>query len=130
VTAKWASEAIFHASVFLHFLGDRGSHQELNGQELGLFAKSMLRRVEAEKAFPFLNVGRVVIRLDASTCDPDGMSVRDFRVREGISVSRHDTTDRTANVLVGCVREGSKAWLDGERSNYTVAKKATRNDFG
>lgn len=123
VATDRASKGILHASIIGHLIGYCGTHEKLDSQELGFLAKAMLGRMQGEQPLPLKDVSGIVVGLDAASCEPDGMSVFDSRVGKAVTVGGHDTLDRTVNILVGGVGEGSHRGLDGEGCNDMVGTK-------
>ena len=120
MSTQRTSETVVHASVVVDVFWDCGSHQQLDGEKLGLFPESVLGWVEAEQSLPFPNIAFVVVGLDPSASDPDGMAVGDFGVGKGVTISGHDSSNGAANVLVGGIGKGSQVGLDGEGRNNAV----------
>ena len=118
--AERTSEFIFHASVVLHSPGNSGTHEHLDGHELGLLAERMLRRVFREQSLPGHDICRVVIWLDATAREPHRVTVGGLGVGDTVAERCHDSTDRAVDILVGRIWEPSNSGLDSECSHNTV----------
>jgi hypothetical protein len=123
VTTQRACKGILHAAILCHFFGDSGSHEKFDGKQLGLFAKGVLWRVLGEQGLPCVNVGRIIVWLNLSPSEPNGMAVWHFWVGETVAIRSHDTSDWSVNVLVGSVGERSQAGLNGESCNDAIISK-------
>ena len=101
MSTKRSGESVFHASIIVHLIRDVGSHEKFDGKKLGLFSEPVFRWMKAEEALPFTNVVGIVVGLDASTCDPDGMTIGHFGVRKSVTIGCHDPSNGTTNILIG-----------------------------
>lgn len=116
VSTDGPSKVVLHATVFIHPFRKLGTHEQLNSQELGLFAKTVLGGMASELILPAVLVNRVVVGSNTTSSDPDGMTIRVFRIGKSVTVGRHDSLDGTNDILVGGFRVGSQSRLDGKGS--------------
>ena len=127
MAADRSRECVLHATVFwVHVAWHGSSHEQLDGQELGLFAKALGGRVKRKELLPVGLVGGVVVGLDPSASDPNGLARRILGVLKCVAVSGHDAFDRLVDILVGSASFGRVAF-DRKGRNNAAKTKEKRN---